>query len=101
LVRVGGVAELKGLKRHEVTITFANAVPVEAFKSLEGVEQADALPDGHTLRLAVSGGLDGVIKAAAQYQVVTLTSQEPSLEEIFLRYYEGDGVAATETDHVV
>jgi ABC-2 type transport system ATP-binding protein len=101
LVRVGGVAELKGLKRHEVTITFANAVPVEAFKSLEGVEQADALPDGHTLRLAVSGGLDGVIKAAAQYQVVTLTSQEPSLEEIFLRYYEGDGVAARETDHVV
>jgi ABC-2 type transport system ATP-binding protein len=101
LVRVGGVAELKGLKRHEVTITFANAVPVEAFKSLEGVEQADALPDGHTLRLAVSGGLDGIIKAAAQYQVVTLTSQEPSLEEIFLRYYEGDGVAARETDHVV
>jgi ABC-2 type transport system ATP-binding protein len=101
LVRVGGVAELKGLKRHEVTITFANAVPVEAFKSLEGVEQADALPDGHTLRLAVSGGLDGIIKAAAQYQVATLTSQEPSLEEIFLRYYEGDGVAATETDHVV
>jgi ABC-2 type transport system ATP-binding protein len=101
LVRVGGVAELKGLKRHEVTITFANAVPVEAFKSLEGVEQADALPDGHTLRLAVSGGLDGIIKAAAQYQVATLTSQEPSLEEIFLRYYEGDGVAARETDHVV
>jgi len=101
LVRVGGVAELKGLKRHEVTITFANAVPVEAFKSLEGVEQADALPDGHTLRLAVSGGLDGIIKAAAQYQVATMTSQEPSLEEIFLRYYEGDGVAARETDHVV
>jgi len=101
LVRVGGVAELKGLKRHEVTITFANAVPVEAFKSLEGVEQTDALPDGHTLRLAVSGGLDGIIKAAAQYQVATLTSQEPSLEEIFLRYYEGDGVAARETDHVV
>jgi len=101
LVRVGGVAELKGLKRHEVTITFANAVPVEAFKSLEGVEQADALPDGHTLRLAVSGGLDGIIKAAAHYQVATLTSQEPSLEGIFLRYYEGDGVAARETDHVV
>ncbi len=101
LVRVGGVTELKGLKRHEVTITFANAAPAEAFKSLEGVEQVDALPDGHTLRLAVSGGLDSVIKAAAQYQVVTMTSQEPSLEEIFLRYYEGDGTAAREADHVV
>jgi len=101
LVRVGGVTELKGLKRHEVTITFANAAPAEAFKSLEGVEQVDALPDGHTLRLAVSGGLDSVVKAAAQYQVVTLTSQEPSLEEIFLRYYEGDGTAAREARDVV
>jgi len=101
LVRVGGVTELKGLKRHEVTITFADAAPAEAFKSLAGVEQVEALPDGHTLRLTVTGGLDSIIKAAAQYQVVTLTSQEPSLEEVFLRYYEGDGLAARETDHVV
>ncbi len=101
LVRVGGVTELKGLKRHEVTITFADAAPANAFKSLEGVEQVDALPDGHTLRLTVSGGLDGVIKAAAQYQIVTLTSQEPSLEDIFLRYYEGDGLAAREASDVV
>jgi len=101
LVRVGGVAELKGLKRHEVTITFADAVPLEAFNSLEGVEQAEALPDGRTLRLTVSGGLDGVIKAAAQYRIVTLTSQEPSLEEIFLRYYEGDGLAAREASDVI
>lgn len=101
LVRVGGVAELKGLKRHEVTITFADAVPLEAFNSLDGVEQAEALPDGHTLRLTVSGGLDGVIKAAAQYRIVTLTSQEPSLEEIFLRYYEGDGHAAREASDVI
>ena len=101
LVRVGGVTELKGIKRHEVTITFAEAVPTEAFKTVEGVEQVDALPDGRTLRLAVSGGLDGVIKAAAQYPIVSLTSQEPSLEEIFLRYYEGDGQAAREASHVV
>lgn len=101
LVRVGEVAELKDIKRQDVTITFVAAAPIEAFKTLAGVEQVDALPDGHTLRLAVSGGLDGVIKAAAQYAIVTLTSQEPSLEEIFLRYYEGDGQAAREATHVV
>src|SRR5713226_9134510 len=33
LVRVGGVAEVKDIKRHEITITFANAVPTEAFKT--------------------------------------------------------------------
>ena len=101
LVRVGGVAELKDIKRHDVTITFAGAAPIEAFKTLDGVDKVDALPDGRTLRLAVSGGLDGVIKATAQYPIVTLTSQEPSLEDIFLRYYEGDGQVAREASHVV
>jgi ABC-2 type transport system ATP-binding protein len=101
LVRVGGVAELKDIKRHDVTITFANAAPVEAFKVLDGVAQVEALADGRTLRLAVSGGLDTVIKAAAQHPIVSLTSHEPSLEEIFLRYYEGDGLAAKEVSHVV
>jgi ABC-2 type transport system ATP-binding protein len=101
LVRVGGVAELKDIKRHEVTITFANTTPPEVFKTLEGVEQVETLADGHTLRLAVSGGLDAVVKAAALHPVVTLTSHEPSLEDIFLRYYEGDGLTAKEASHVV
>jgi ABC-2 type transport system ATP-binding protein len=47
------------------------------------------------------GGADAVIKAAARYSVVTLTSHEPSLEDIFLRYYEGDGRAVREASHVV
>ena len=101
LVRVGGVAELKDIKRHEITITFADSVPIAAFKNLADVEQVEALADGHTLRLSVSGSADAVIKAAAQHPVVTLTSHEPSLEDIFLRYYEGDGVAAKEASHVV
>ena len=101
LVRVGGVAELRDIKRHDVTITFVGAAPLAAFQSLEGVEQAEALPDGHTLRLSVSGGLDTIIKAAAQYPITGLTSQEPSLEEIFLRYYEDDGAATKEASHVV
>lgn len=101
LVRVGGIAELKDIKRHEITITFANIVPTEIFRTLDGVAQVEAVADGHTLRLTIQGAADAVIKAAAQYQVVTLTSHEPSLEDIFLRYYEGDGKAAREADHVV
>ncbi len=101
LVRVGGVAELKDIKRYEITITFANAIPAEAFKTLDGVAQAETLADGHTLRLTMQGEADAVIKAAAQHAVVTLTSHEPSLEDIFLRYYEGDGEALKEASHVV
>ncbi len=101
LARIGSVAELKDIKRHEITITFANAVPAEAFKGLDGVTQVETLADGHILRLAIVGEADAVIKAAAQYPVVTLTSHEPSLEDIFLRYYEGDGLAVKEARHVV
>ena len=101
LVRVGVVSELKDIKHYEITITFADAVPAEAFKTLDGVEQVEILPGGHTLRLAIQGGADAVIKAAAQYAVVSLTSHEPSLEDIFLRYYEGDGQTTKEASHAV
>ena len=101
LVRVGGVTELKDIKHHEVVIPFAEAVPAEAFQSLDGVEQVEVMAEGHTLRLAVQGGVDSVIKAAAHYSVVTLATHEPSLEDIFLRYYEGDGQVLKEASHVV
>ena len=101
LVRVGGVAEVKDIKRYDITITFANAVPAEAFKTLDGVAQVETLADGHALRLVMQGGADAVIKAAANYAVVSLTSHEPSLEDIFLRYYEGDGQVVKEARHVV
>src|SRR5438445_5636034 len=64
LVRVSGVAELKEIKRHEVTIPFANAVPAEAVKALQGVESIEALAGGRTLRLTVLGEQDAVVKAA-------------------------------------
>jgi len=38
----------------------------------------------------MQGPADAVIKQAAKYQVVSFTSYEPSLEDIFLRYYEPD-----------
>ena len=100
LVRIGDVAEVKAIKRYEITITFADAVPAEAFKALEGVAEVETLNHGHAVRLAMQGSADAVIKAAAHYPVVSLTSYEPSLEDIFLRYYEADGERAKEADHV-
>ena len=100
LVRVGGMAELKDIKRSDVTITFATAVPEAEFAALDGVVAVETFADGHGLRLVVQGPADAVIKAAARYPVVALTSHEPSLEDIFLRYYQGDGVSAKEAQHV-
>jgi len=99
LVRVGGVSELKDIQRHEVLITFAATAPTDAFKSIRGVESVEASQDGRTLRVAVNGELDGVVKTAARFPVLNLASREPSLEEIFLRYYQNDNAA--EASHVV
>ena len=101
IVRVGGLAELKDIKHHEVTITFGEAVPASVFKTLEGVQKVEVVDDGHTLRLTVQGGIDAVIKAAAQHNVVNLTTHEPSLDDIFLRYYQGNGQVQPEVTRVL
>jgi ABC-2 type transport system ATP-binding protein len=100
LVRVGEVSDLKDIKRYEITIHFAQPVPVDTFARLEGVADVEKLDGGSAVRLAMQGAADAVIKAAAQFPVVSLTSYEPSLEDIFLRYYESDGSAPKERAHV-
>jgi ABC-2 type transport system ATP-binding protein len=101
LVRVGGVHELTDIKRYEVTISFAEPVSPEAFKTLDGVVEVEPLNNGRAVRIAIQGSADAVIKTAARYPVVSLTSYEPSLEDIFLRYYQADDAPAKEPASVV
>ena len=88
LVRVGGVADLKDIRRYEMTISFGAAVDAADFSGLEGVLGVETLAEGRTLRISLQGAPDAVVKAAARYPVLSLASHEPSLEDIFLRYYE-------------
>ena len=101
LVRIGGVAELKNIRHHHIELTFATTPPLEAFRGLNGLERVDLAPDGITLRLVVQGSVDGLIKLAAQYPVVNIVSEEPSLEDIFLRYYRDDAPVRTGDRDVV
>jgi ABC-2 type transport system ATP-binding protein len=101
LVKVGDIADLKDIKRYEITISFAKAVPAGAFEKLDGVVEVETLNSGSAVRLAMQGAADAVIKAAARYPVVSLTSYEPSLEDIFLRFYERDEQAPKEAVGVV
>ncbi|HUZ85472.1 MAG TPA: DUF4162 domain-containing protein, partial [Candidatus Baltobacterales bacterium] len=101
LVRLGGIADVKAIKRYEITIVFASPVPPETFASVEGVEKVEVLNDGHAVRLAIQGSADAVVKTAARFPVVSLTSYEPSLEDIFLRYYQADGKVPEEAASVV
>src|SRR5438094_2507900 len=58
LVRIGGISEVSAIKRYEITITFANSVPVEAFRALNGVAEVESLDHGRGVRLAMQGPAD-------------------------------------------
>jgi ABC-2 type transport system ATP-binding protein len=89
LVRVDDVSALRDLRHHEVEITFAGPAPVDAFQALPGVSSATAENSGDVARLTVQGDLGEVLRVAVERGAVNLTTHEPSLEDIFLRYYDG------------
>jgi ABC-2 type transport system ATP-binding protein len=89
LVRLDAVSALKDLRHHEVEITFAGPAPVEAFKALPGVASAESANGGGVAHLTVQGDLGEVLRVAVANGAVNLTTHQPSLEDIFLRYYDG------------
>lgn len=66
---------------------FGHAVAPTELAGVPGVEEIAA--DGTTLRFRVLGDLDPVIKAIAAHQVLDLEVTRPTLEELFLTYYDG------------
>lgn len=95
LATVDSVASLKDLKHHEVELTFPTPASPEWFSGVPGVRQVAVHNDGRDLRLTVQGDLGAVLRAAADHGAVNLSTREPTLEEIFLRYYTPDAAPAT------
>jgi ABC-2 type transport system ATP-binding protein len=86
--RLIAVEEIEHLKRHalrHLEIRFAQPVPAEAFSDLPGIRDVDV--NGNIVRCVVAGSLDPVVKAASQFEVEDLISQEPNLEDIFISLY--------------
>jgi ABC-2 type transport system ATP-binding protein len=86
LVAIQDVGDLKARQVRMLTIHFAGPAPAPAFEGLPSVRAARAM--GDALELTVEGPLDAVVKEAARFEVVDLESHEPSLEDVFLTYYE-------------
>jgi ABC-2 type transport system ATP-binding protein len=85
LVDQGTLKELRHLAAQTVEVTFSDRAP--ALAPLAGVKVVIA--GANALRFEVSGGIGPLIAALAEHPVATLTSREPSLEEIFLHHYDG------------
>ena len=89
LLAVERIEELKRTAPRKVAVTFAAPVAPGAFDGLPGVTDVDVR--GPLARFTVHGGMDALVKAVARHEVVSLTAQEPELEELFLDRYEAHG----------
>ncbi len=85
LVAVEEIGTLKARALHIIEVTFAEAVPEAAFAG-PGVEVVQH--DKNKVRLQVRDHLDDLIKLIARYPIVDLRTDQASLEDIFLAYYE-------------
>ena len=89
LVKVDHVSSLKEIHQYDVEITFAGLAEASWFK-VAGVAKGAQGADEHTLQLSVQGDLTEIIHIASQHNATNITTHEPTLEEVFLRFYESD-----------
>jgi ABC-2 type transport system ATP-binding protein len=95
IVESGTLADLRHLTRTSITAELAR--PADGLAGLPGVH--DLQVDGTRARLQVdTANLDEVLKHLSAAGVRSLTSQPPTLEELFLRHYQGEQAAAPSGD---
>jgi ABC-2 type transport system ATP-binding protein len=93
IVESGTLAELRHLTRTSVTAELA--APPNGLRGLAGVH--DLRVDGTRVRLQVDpASLDGVLRQLTSVGVRSLTSQPPTLEELFLRHYDDRATTGAE-----
>ena len=86
LVTIGPIDQLIGAKAHRLEIELADAAGATSISRIPGLEQVKI--DGARVSGMYRGSFDPLLAALAGQHVVSLVSREPSLEEIFLSYYQ-------------
>jgi ABC-2 type transport system ATP-binding protein len=93
MVESGTLSELRHLTRTSVVAELASEP--SGLAKLSGVH--DLHVDGKRVRCQVdAAGLDGLLAHLTPFRVRSLTSQPPTLEDLFLRHYETGGQEADE-----
>jgi len=86
LIAVERMADLLGKARRRFTVELADPDGAERLRSLPSVE--DFAADGSRVTFSAGGDLDAVVRELAGHHVVDLEATHPSLEEVFLGYYD-------------
>jgi ABC-2 type transport system ATP-binding protein len=89
-VETGTLAELRHLTRTSIAVETVD--PPDGLAALQGIH--DLQVDDHRARFDVdTSQIDGAVRHLTRFGIRSLTSQPPTLEELFLRHY-GDEIAA-------
>ncbi|MCL1599621.1 MAG: ABC transporter ATP-binding protein [Actinomycetia bacterium] len=94
LIAVDTVEAFKSKAHSTLSIQFASSIDESLFTDLAGVKSTEVRNGGTVLAVTVSGSLDNVIKEAANHDVVSISTRDSELEEVFLSYYAGDADAS-------
>ncbi|MFQ5854722.1 MAG: ATP-binding cassette domain-containing protein [Anaerolineae bacterium] len=89
IVEVAETSTLINRAVRRARIRFKEPVKDSALVGVPGVTVLSQ-DDGRSVLLQVEGEMDGLIKALAAFPVSDFETERPSLEEIFLAYYEAD-----------
>jgi ABC-2 type transport system ATP-binding protein len=85
LVGVDSVEALRAGATRHVEAVLGGPASAADFEGIPGVSAVRV--DGTVLQCRLDGSADALVKALAAHEVLTLTSEEPDLEEIFIGRY--------------
>lgn len=86
LVAVERIADLLGKARRRFAVELRDPAGLERLRRLPGV--ADLEVAGSRASFTAGGDLDAVVRELAGHHVIDLEATHPSLEEVFLGYYD-------------
>jgi ABC-2 type transport system ATP-binding protein len=91
-VESGNLSQMRHLARTSVTAT--TALPARGLDAIEGIHDLVVDASGTSISCTVEAKAVGmVLQVLAGADIVTIESRPPTLEEMFLRYYDTQGAA--------
>ena len=89
LIAVERIADLLGKAKRRVTLELVDPTELADLEELPGVSELSV--DGQRASFLMGGEVDRTVKTIADHRLVDLEVAHPTLEEVFLTYYEDEG----------
>jgi ABC-2 type transport system ATP-binding protein len=86
IVSIERVEEMLGRSKHRVDVELAEAAPRIDFHQIPGV--TDLVVNGNHVQFKIAGDLNLLVRELARCELVDVSIREPTLEELFLSFYE-------------